>query len=111
MDAYGNDYLKQVDSLLASGSQSWLFGAGISLNANIPLMRPLTTRVFEMAEGKPEKELLVARYCDFSMRDVAGPATHERGGPATCCSFLAGRISRHDESVAYARTTRGAVCR
>jgi hypothetical protein len=32
MDAYGNDYLKQVDSLLASGSQSWLFGAGISLN-------------------------------------------------------------------------------
>jgi hypothetical protein len=49
-----------VDSLLASGSQSWLFGAGISLNANIPLMRPLTTRVFKMAEGKPEKELLVA---------------------------------------------------
>jgi len=60
MDASGNDCPKQVDSLLASGCQSWLFGAGISLNANIPLMRPLTTRVFKMADGKPEKELLVA---------------------------------------------------
>jgi hypothetical protein len=48
-----------VDSLLASGSQSWLFGAGISLNANIPLMGPLTNRVFKLAEGNPEKELLV----------------------------------------------------
>lgn len=56
----GNDYLKQLDSLLSSGNQSWLFGAGISLNANIPLMQPLTNRVFKMAEGNPEYDLLVA---------------------------------------------------
>ena len=43
MDPAGNDYLKQLDNLLVSGSQSWLFGAGISLNANIPLMVPLTS--------------------------------------------------------------------
>jgi hypothetical protein len=60
MDASANDWLTQVDSLLASGSQSWLFGAGISLEANIPLMGPLTTRVFNVAEGKPDKDLLVA---------------------------------------------------
>lgn len=60
MNTTDNDYLKQLDSLLVSGNQSWLFGAGISLNANIPLMQPLTRRVFKMAEGKPEKDLLDA---------------------------------------------------
>jgi hypothetical protein len=65
MDAYGNDYLKQVDSLLASGSQSWLFGAGISLNANIPLMRPLTTRVLEMAEGNRRRNFWLRSRMNF----------------------------------------------
>ena len=60
MDTSGSDYLKQLDSLLASGKQSWLFGAGISLDANIPLMQPLTIRVVKMAEGKPEKDLVDA---------------------------------------------------
>src|SRR5690606_19546321 len=50
------DTLTQLDNLLAASNQSWLFGAGISLDAGIPLMRPLTDRVFTKArtEGKPD---------------------------------------------------------
>lgn len=65
MNTSNNDYLKQLDRLLSSGNQSWLFGAGISLNANIPLMGPLTSRVFKMTEGKPEKDLLDAVKSDL----------------------------------------------
>ena len=49
MDAHSKDGLKQLDNLLAAADQSWLFGAGISLGANIPLMNPLTDRVFAKA--------------------------------------------------------------
>ncbi|XFO69023.1 hypothetical protein SPSIL_052510 [Sporomusa silvacetica DSM 10669] len=49
MDMVSNDYLKQLDDLLTVNHQSWLFGAGISFNAGIPLMGPLTMRVFERA--------------------------------------------------------------
>ena len=38
MDATDKDCLRQLDNLLAAADQSWLFGAGISLGANIPLM-------------------------------------------------------------------------
>ena len=48
------DNLKQLDELLAANNQSWLFGAGISFNAGVPLMRPLTDRVFSLAETKGE---------------------------------------------------------
>lgn len=44
------DALQQLDSLLAASNQSWLFGAGISFDANIPLMYPLTERVLSLAE-------------------------------------------------------------
>ena len=49
------DALTQLDNLLAASNQSWLFGAGISLDAGIPLMLPLTERVFTRAkdEGEP----------------------------------------------------------
>ncbi len=63
METTNTDCLKQLDNLLAAGDQSWLFGAGISLGANIPLMRPLTTRVFTIAneeENKRGKEVLDA---------------------------------------------------
>jgi len=63
METADTDCLKQLDNLLAAGDQSWLFGAGISLEANIPLMRPLTTRVFSMANeasNKRAKEVLEA---------------------------------------------------
>ncbi len=46
------DRLKQLDALLATGNQSWLFGAGISFNSGIPLMWPLTDRVLVIAKDK-----------------------------------------------------------
>jgi len=55
MDSVTKDTLAQLDNLLAASNQSWLFGAGISLDAGIPLMWPLTERVFTRAkeEGGP----------------------------------------------------------
>lgn len=55
MDASTKDKLVQLDNLLSASNQSWLFGAGISLDAGIPLMWPLTERVFWKAteEGEP----------------------------------------------------------
>jgi len=63
METTDTDHLRQLDNLLAAGDQSWLLGAGISLGANIPLMGPLTTRVFVLAEaeaGGQEKKILDA---------------------------------------------------
>jgi hypothetical protein len=57
MDATDKDCLRQLDNLLAATDQSWLFGAGISLSANIPLMGPLTTRVFAMANEESVKRV------------------------------------------------------
>lgn len=51
-----SDSLKQLDDLLAASNQSWLFGAGISLNAGIPLMGPLTDRVFSLADSEGEAD-------------------------------------------------------
>lgn len=50
-----NDNLKQLDELLAASNQSWLFGAGVCVNARIPLMGPLTSRVFARAKSEDEK--------------------------------------------------------
>jgi len=50
-----NDSLKQLDELLASSNQSWLFGAGACVNAGIPLMGPLTSRVFARAESEDDE--------------------------------------------------------
>jgi len=54
MDPATKDTLAQLDNLLAASNQSWLFGAGISLDAGIPLMWPLTERVFTRAKDKGE---------------------------------------------------------
>ncbi|MCX7113694.1 MAG: SIR2 family protein [Proteobacteria bacterium] len=46
-----NDFESLVETLslhVNADKQSWLFGAGISCDANIPLMYPLTTRVKEI---------------------------------------------------------------
>jgi hypothetical protein len=51
-----NDYLKQIDNLLAASNLSWLFGAGISLDAGIPLMGPLTSRVFAKVDQDTEEQ-------------------------------------------------------
>lgn len=50
MDSNSKDALSQLDELLGSSNQAWLFGAGISFNAGIPLMMPLTDQVFKRAE-------------------------------------------------------------
>jgi hypothetical protein len=49
METLTSDILAQLDSLLGASNLSWLFGAGISLDAGIPLMWPLTQRVFAKA--------------------------------------------------------------
>ncbi len=54
MDPTAKDNLAQLDNQLAAGNQSWLFGAGISLDAGIPLMWPLTDRVFAKAKVEGE---------------------------------------------------------
>ena len=49
-----NDFESMVEILnqhLSSNKQSWLFGAGISCDANIPLMYPLTKRVKAIISG------------------------------------------------------------
>ena len=50
------DCLRQLDNHLAASHQAWLFGAGISVDANIPLMGPLTERVFALAKSDGDKE-------------------------------------------------------
>lgn len=50
-----NDHLKQLDELLATSNQSWLFGAGISLVGGLPLMGALTTRIFAIADAETDK--------------------------------------------------------
>lgn len=55
-----DDLLEQIDRHFEHGNQAWLFGAGISVDAGLPLMWPLTTRVREMAKGKPHEALMSA---------------------------------------------------
>lgn len=54
------DMLEQLDRHLACPSQIWLLGAGISRNANIPLMVPLTARVLVRANETAHSNLLQA---------------------------------------------------
>jgi hypothetical protein len=70
MDPAAKDNLAQLDNLLAAGNQSWLFGAGISLDAGIPLMWPLTDRVFTRAkaDGEPN-DLKVLTFIKGQLSD------------------------------------------
>jgi hypothetical protein len=60
-----NDLLEQLDRHLSSPSQAWLFGAGISSDAGVPLMLPLTARVRDKAIGTPHKVVLDALFDDL----------------------------------------------
>src|SRR5689334_4801231 len=51
MDPLDKDCLRQLDNHLAASHQTCLFGAGVSVNASIPLMYPLTDRVFARASN------------------------------------------------------------
>jgi hypothetical protein len=70
MDPTAKDALAQLDNLLAVGNQSWLFGAGISVDAGIPLMRPLTERVFARAaaDGKAS-DINVLKFVKSQLSD------------------------------------------
>lgn len=57
MDPTSKDYLAQLDNLLSASNQAWLLGAGISLDAGIPLMWPLTDRIFAIAKRRDLKVL------------------------------------------------------
>ena len=70
MDSTAKDNLAQLDNLLAAGNQSWLFGAGISLDAGIPLMWPLTTHIFSRAKNDGEaNDLKVLEYVRDQLSD------------------------------------------
>lgn len=58
MSASTDDLLKQVDEHLSQANQAWLLGAGVSCDAGLPLMAPLTTQVFKLAEGQAHDQIL-----------------------------------------------------
>ena len=70
MDPTTKDALNQLDNLLAASNQSWLFGAGISLDAGIPLMWLLTERVFSRAKGEGQpNDILVLNQVKSQLSD------------------------------------------
>lgn len=58
----GDDLLEQLDRHLASPCQAWLFGAGISVNAGIPLMHSLTNRVCTLVENAEHQLVIEALF-------------------------------------------------
>ena len=58
LDNGSSDVLRQLDSLLSSSNQSWLFGAGTSLDSGVPLMGPLTEQVIARTTDTNDKEAL-----------------------------------------------------
>jgi hypothetical protein len=65
MSAVDDGYLQQLDEFLSRPNQMWLLGAGVSRDAGIPLMYPLTNRVMELAAGSPHKPLLDALLAEL----------------------------------------------
>jgi hypothetical protein len=53
---HANDIAEQFERNLNSPKQTWLLGAGVSYRSNIPLMHPLTDRVFEIAHEEFETD-------------------------------------------------------
>lgn len=62
MSGKEEDLIEQLDRHLASPCQSWLFGAGSSVEAGIPLMGDLTTRIRKLAETTEYGGLLDAFF-------------------------------------------------
>lgn len=60
------DIAKQFDEHLRSPRQVWLLGAGVSVNAGIPLMYPLTDRVAALMEsGAEDPEMPSTKILEF----------------------------------------------
>ena len=55
-DLIDDELFSQVAKHLEHGEQNWLLGAGISFDANLPLMYPLTNKVKKDVEAD-HKEL------------------------------------------------------
>jgi hypothetical protein len=60
-----NDLLEQLDRHLMSPGQCWLFGAGISRNAGVPLMAPLTKRIRAKARDTGQQSVLDALFAEL----------------------------------------------
>ncbi len=60
-----SDLLEQLDRHLMAPCQAWLFGAGISKAAGIPLMAPLTTRIQAKAIGTVHKPVIDALFAEL----------------------------------------------
>lgn len=60
-----NDALDQLEQHLMSPSQAWLFGAGISKNAGVPLMAALTDRVRAKIDVPDDKAALDALFAEL----------------------------------------------
>lgn len=58
MDDKTKGILEEVQKLFDCANQSWLFGAGISFESNIPLMYPLTERVEQLIQKSKKKEII-----------------------------------------------------
>ena len=72
MDPSTRDILAQLDNHLGASNLSWLFGAGISLDAGIPLMWPLTERVFAKAKTpKWPSDIKVLKFVKEQLTDEA----------------------------------------
>lgn len=52
---------KRIDALLNLPDQAWLLGAGVSKEAGIPLMLPLTERIEEMLAGDQRADFKAIR--------------------------------------------------
>lgn len=65
------DIAEQFERHLNSPKQTWLLGAGISFEANIPLMNPLTTHILSVARDETFSEDEVAlQILSFLQEDV-----------------------------------------
>ncbi len=65
ISATDSDLLEQIDKHLAAPSQAWLFGAGVSREACIPLMFPLTNRVRILSKGRQYFDLVEALMAEL----------------------------------------------
>ena len=63
---------KQFDEHLRSSRQVWLLGAGVSVNAGIPLMYPLTDRVIKLInDDMGEQKDLAVTLLDYIKSELA----------------------------------------
>lgn len=64
------DIAEQLDRLLAVPQQSWLLGAGVSYDAKIPLMYPLTARALAVFKDLHKADVTAIALIDSVVSDV-----------------------------------------